>query len=163
MNRLLNRLAIASLLSLLSALAPAQSAVYAVQHCQVVGPTPREDAGDPAGHSITVVHYSCRQENGLMQGAVSTGLSIIDWTGSTGVGVASNTVSRKPGALTVTTNQDLKATAAMTESRSTGAVSAGRGHFAVALGSAAPLAGKAYHWSSRPTGPGQFDIEITLD
>jgi len=163
MNHLLNRLAIASVLSLLSTGALAQQPVYSVQHCQSVGTSPREDAADRAGHAITVGQYSCRHEGGLMNGALSTGMSITEWNGNNGEGIASNTVSRKPGAITITANHDSKYALVMTDGKVTGSAGNGRGRFAVATGSAASLLGKSYHWVTKPTGPGQFDIEITLD
>ncbi|HZZ22816.1 MAG TPA: hypothetical protein VFE60_09685 [Roseiarcus sp.] len=48
----------------------------------------------------------------------------------------------------------------MTDGKVTGFTASGKGAEMLATGSLAALAGKPYTWTAKPSGPGQFTIEV---
>lgn len=132
--------------------------------CQEVGGAgDPEPAGDREGHMISVDHYSCRMEGGPMDGAVVTGGDITDWDKSNGTLVLGDAVVRKPGGFAA--YQDAAGTVVLTiaDGKVTGATGAGKVHWVVATGSAAPLAGKTFSYTFKTTGAGQWEANATSE
>jgi hypothetical protein len=134
------------------------------QICQEVGGAGEpQPAGDREGHFISVDHYSCRMEGGPMDGAVVTGGDVTDWDKSTGTLVLGEAVVRKPGGFAA--YQDAAGTVVLTiaDGKVTGATGAGKVHWVVATGSAAPLAGKTFSYTFKTTGAGQWEADATSE
>ena len=51
----------------------------------------------------------------------------------------------------------------MTDGKVTGFPAPGRGSYLMAIGNAASLAGKSYTFTAKPTGPGQFTVELKVE
>lgn len=132
-------------------------------HCLSNGNSPPEGLGDRADHSISVSEYTCRVEGGPLQGGVMTGTHIMEWDGINGVGKSGFGVTRTAGGKAVYVNTEMKSTLTMKDGKVTGFVASGRGYYPVATGVAQSVAGKTYSYVSKPSGPGQFIIETTLD
>jgi hypothetical protein len=97
-----------------------------------------------------------------MSGGVQTGTDIWEWDGPNAVSVSGNGVTRKEGATVVYVSNSGKVALTMTDGKVTGWTASGQGRYAVAAGSAAPLAGKSYTWTAKSTGMGQFTQEDKL-
>ena len=132
-------------------------------HCLNTGNNPPEALGDRKGHSIAVGEYTCRVEGGALDGGVMTGTHITEWDGVNGLGKAGFGVTRTAGGKAVYVNTEMKSTLTVKDGKVTGFIANGRGYYAVATGAAESVAGKTYSYISKPSGPGQFIIETTLD
>jgi hypothetical protein len=130
--------------------------------CQNVGGGAPEPIEDREGHSILVNDYSCRADSGPLSGGVWTGRAIWEWDKTNAVLVSGNGVVRKPGATVVYQEARGKLALTMTDGKVTGFAASGQGSFRTATGSAAALAGKSYTFASKPTGQGQFAVEVTV-
>jgi len=51
----------------------------------------------------------------------------------------------------------------VTDGKVTGLTTSGKGSYPMATGSLASLAGKSFTYSSKPTGPGLFDIDVVRE
>jgi hypothetical protein len=150
------------------ALAAAASSAVAQENtftltCQDVGGGAPEPLGDREGHSILANDYSCRADSGPLSGGVWTGRDIWEWDKTNAALVSGNGVVRKPGATVVYQHTAEKSALTMTDGKVTGFAGAGRGSLAMAIGSAASLAGKSYTFTAKSTGPGQFTVEIKVE
>jgi hypothetical protein len=128
--------------------------------CQDVGGFAAEPVGDREGHSISVDPYSCRVTSGPMSGGVETGTIIWEWDKTNAVEVSLGGVVRKPGAIVVYQGAEGKIALTMDDGKVTGCTASGRGRWVTATGTAASLAGKSFTWTSKCTGPGQFETEV---
>ena len=128
--------------------------------CLDVGTAPTEALGDREGHSISISVASCHSESEPMSGAVLTGTNIWEWNGPNAVLLSSNGVIRKPGATAVYQNNEGTLALTMADGKVTGWTASGKGVEKLATGSLAALAGKPYTWTGKPTGPGQFTVEV---
>ena len=52
--------------------------------CSVIGALAQEPIGDRNEHTMVSVQYSCVGMDGLLKGAVNTGISISEWDGPRG-------------------------------------------------------------------------------
>ena len=95
-----------------------------------------------------------------MSGAVLTGTTIWEWNGPNAVLLSSNGVIRRPGATVVYQNTGGTLALTMTDGKVTGFAASGKGDEKLATGSLATLAGKPYTWMAKPSGPGQFTLEV---
>jgi len=118
-----------------------------------------EPIGDREGHSVSVDMVSCRVEGGPLSGGVLTGTDIWEWDGPNAVSLANDGVVRKPGATAVYKNTEAKIALTITDGKVTGWTASGKGHWAMATGSASSLAGKSCTYTAKPTSPGQFTAE----
>jgi hypothetical protein len=128
--------------------------------CQNVGGGAPEPLGDRDGHSISVEEYSCGASSGPLSGGVWTGSTIWQWDKANAVMVLGNGVIRKPDATAVYQEKEGKIALKMADGKVTGWAASGAGSWVIAVGSAAPLAGKSYTWTSKPIGPEQFMVEV---
>jgi len=127
--------------------------------CQAVGGGAPEPLGDREGHTISVDTYSCRCDSGPMSGGILTGTGITEWNGTNPVWVAGYGVVRKPDATVVYQQTEGKLALTTADGKVTGWTFSGKGHWLMATGSAASLAGKSYTVTAKSTGPGQFTSE----
>ena len=131
--------------------------------CQSVGSSPPEPIGDREGHSISSGEVSCRGEGGPLVGGVMTGVTTYEWDKSNGVLLSGSGIIRKPGATTAYRITEGKIALVMTDGKVIGTTAAGKGVYTLATGSAASLAGKSFTYSTRPTAPGQFAIDVKVE
>jgi hypothetical protein len=131
--------------------------------CQAVGGGAPEPLGDREGHTISVDAYSCRVDSGPLSGGVLTGSGIWEWNGSNSVWIAGYGVVRKPSATVVYQQTEGKLTLTTADGKVTGWTFSGKGHWLMATGSAASLAGKSYTVTAKSTGPGQFTSESKME
>jgi len=149
----------------LSAAAPtavAQENTFTLS-CQAVGGGGSEPLGDRDCHSISVNLDSCRAETGPMSGGVLTGSSIWEWDGTNAVVLAHNGVVRKPGFTVVYQHTEGKLALTIADGKVTGWTASGKGHWPLATGSAASLAGKSYTWTAKSTGPTLYTVEVKME
>lgn len=156
-------LALACVLPLACSPSWAQEVAAHVARCRNVGTSPLEPLGDREGHALSTSQISCRIEGGPMDGAMLAGTTVWEWQGSSAVGLYGNGVSRKPGAAMVYVNSDMKLAPVMDGGRMVGTTASGRGRYVMATGSAAGLLGKTYSFTTKPTGYGEFVIEVKPD
>jgi hypothetical protein len=164
MHYLLNVCGIATAVITLAAAAPsadAQDNTFTLT-CQNIGGGAPEPLGDRPDHSISVSDYTCRFDSGPLKGGVSTANAIWEFDGPNAVLVSGNGVVRAPGATVVYQEASGKLALTMTDGKVTGFAASGQGSMRMATGSAASLAGKSYTFASKPTGQGQFAVEITV-
>jgi hypothetical protein len=164
MHYLLNVCGIATAVITLAAAAPsavAQDNTFTIS-CQNIGGGAAEPLGDRPDHSVLVSDYSCRADSGPLKGGVWTGNTIFEFDGPNAVVVSGNGVVRAPGATVVYQEASGKLALTMTDGKVTGFAASGQGSFRMATGSAASLAGKSYTFASKPTGQGQFAVDVTV-
>jgi hypothetical protein len=133
------------------------------QICQDVGAFAPEPVGDHEGHAMSVDQYSCRMESGPMDGALVTGGDITDWHKTNGVEVLGDAVVRKPGGFAVYQDTEGKTALTITDGKVTGFTGAGKIHWVIATGSAAPLAGKTFSYTLKSTGALQWEANATSE
>ncbi len=159
--RILN-LAAALALTTLSTSALAQAAMTFKATCQNVGVAPQEPLGDREGHAISVSQYSCRNEGGILDGAIATGMNIYEWDKGVGETISANGVIRKPGAIAVYETSEQKTTLIMVDGKVTGFTGSSKGVYKLATGSLAPLSGKSYTFTYRSIPGGQFTVDTIV-
>ena len=130
--------------------------VYA---CQYIGPVTPEPLGDSEGHVLRITNASCLVTAGPLSGGVSTVTAIWEGDKTGGTLLAGEAVTRKPGGMAVNTLTDGKLEFVINDGKVVGVVSSGHGRYVMAVGSAAPVAGKAFVYNTKTTGPGQYSIE----
>ena len=140
------------------AFAPGANAQETTQilSCQDIGPSAPEPLGDREGHSILAATGSCRVDSGFMSGGVLTGTDIWEWNGPKAVLLSASGVVRKPGGTLVYTETSATLELTMADGKVTGWTVSGRGTYPLATGDAAPLAGKSYTFTGKPTGAGEL-------
>jgi len=129
--------------------------------CQFAGGGPSEPLGDREGHALRVTEFSCLATSGALTGGVLTGSSIYELDKGTGVLLSGNGVIRKPGVTAVAVLKDAKLSPIIVDGKVTGVATSGHGNYVMATGSWAPLVGKSFTMSSKPTSPGLFEMDIT--
>jgi len=115
---------------------------------------------DREGHSLLVGEYSCRADSGPLSGGVWTATDIWEFNGTNAVLVTGYGVIRKPGATAVYRDTEGRLALTMTDGKVTGLTASGRGHWRLATGGSASLAGKSYTFAAKSAGPGRFAVEI---
>jgi hypothetical protein len=132
--------------------------------CQDVGPGAPEPLGDREGHSILTATASCHVDSGFMSGGILTGADIWEWNGPKAALLSASGVVRKPGGTLVYTETSATLELTMADGKMTGWTLSGRGTYPVATGDAAPLAGKSYTFTGKPTGSGgTFRVEVKVE
>jgi hypothetical protein len=165
MRYLLNVCGIATAAIPFAAFAPSAVAeeIIVKYACQNVGAFAQEPLGDREGHSISIGQFSCRVDAGPMSGGVMSGTTVWEWDKTNAVLVVGNGVVRKPGATVVYQDVDGKLALTLADGKVTGYTASGHVSFPIATGGGASLAGKSATWTSKPTGPDQFDIEDKVE
>jgi hypothetical protein len=149
----------------LTALVPSAKAQenIAVFACQLVGGPQSEPLGDRDGHMLSITQISCVANTGTLSGGVLTGSSIYEVDKGAGVLITASGVIKKPGQTAVYAATEGKLALVMTDGKVTGTTTSGRGSYPIATGSWSALAGKSFTFSSHPTGPGLFEIDVTRE
>lgn len=129
--------------------------------CNAVGSTHMEPLRDREGHNLSVQTFNCRIEGGLLNGAVLTGTNTYEWDKGVAVGLTGSMVARSAAGTYVAVFRDFGVTLTMSDGRVTGWVAKTTGTYRLATGAAAALAGKTFSTVAKPTGSGQFLLEIT--
>jgi hypothetical protein len=164
MRHYLTLCGIATSIIAVSATAPSAFAqeMTATYSCQNIGNAAPEQLGDREGHAIEVNPYSCRIDSGPMSGGVDTGVAIWEWDKTNAVQISASAVERKPGSTLVYQGAGGTLALTMADGKVTGFTASGKGSWPVATGSAAALAVKSATWTAKPTGPGQFSLEVKM-
>jgi hypothetical protein len=131
-----------SSLSLISASGVAMAETIGRFECSVVGPVSQEAIGDRDGHRIITVQYSCLGVDGLMKGALYSGLSTSEWDGSQGKYYTGGGTVRAVGGLAVTLLTEGVGSAIMKDGKPAGSEASGKGVFKFASGTLAALSGR---------------------
>ena len=158
-----------SVLSLLLALAVAGYQTDALAQaktslvCTAIGNNAPDVLDAKQAHTLGNSDFSCRLEGGPLDKGWATGHQVYEYFGPKGVGKAGFGVVRHPEGSAVWVNEIMQIELKMQEGKVTGFHSTGKGRYAMATGAAKDLEGKTYSYVGRPTGPGQFIIEVTLD
>lgn len=156
-------LAAALAFAALSTTVPAQTAVTFKSTCQDVGMSGREALSDREGHAITVGQYSCKNEGGVEDGSLMSGMVIWEWDKTSAVMQAGNGVVRKPGAFAIYQNSEGRVSLTITDGKVTGLTGTAKGVYKTATGGMASLAGKSFTSTFKSIGGGQFVIEATVE
>jgi hypothetical protein len=143
-----------------SARAQENIAVFA---CQLVGRGQSEPLGDRDGHMLSITQISCLANAGVLSGGVLTGSSIYELNKGAGVLITASGVITKPGQTAVYVATEGKLALVMTDGKVTGTTTSGRGSYPIATGGWSTLAGKSFIYSTHPTGPGLFEIDVTSE
>jgi hypothetical protein len=158
----------ATMTAAIALLAGAPSAIAQENHfkvsCQDIGASgAREPVGDREHHAISVAQASCRIESGPWSGAIVTDTETWEWDGTNAVLLSGSAVGRMAGSTGVSVTTSGTLALMMSDGKVTGWTATGKGRWPVASGSAASMAGKTYTWTSKPTAPRQFEIDIAVE
>ena len=142
--------------------AQAQAITYRVL-CNNHGANWAEPVGDRDGHTLQLAEGTCVVQGGPLDGAVLSQQTIWEYDKGVGTMLSSHGINRKPGAMGAYINTTGTLTFQMTDGRVTGWTASGKGRSTMASGTASSLAGKAYSWTARPTGPRTYVIDVVYD
>ena len=98
----------------------------------------------------------------MQEGAIMTGMNIIEYDPSDGVVLSGNGVICKPGAVAVYQVIEQNSERTMTDGKVMGFTGISRGVYKLATGSMASLAGKPFISTFRTIAGGQFLLETTF-
>jgi hypothetical protein len=98
-----------------------------------------------------------------MTGAIVTGQSIWEWDKTNARMVSEAGVVRGPSATATYEITEGKLALTITDGKVTGFAASGKGRWPIATGSGASLAGKSFTFSSKSTGAGQWEADITAN
>jgi hypothetical protein len=152
---------VCSALSLIGASGFAFAETIGRYECSIIGTASQDPIGDPNGHVLVSVQYSCFGVNGLLKGDVHTASSISEWDGPKGTFLLGGGIHRAPSGLAVTQITEGTGSVVMKDGKPAGTDSSGKGVFKFASGTLAALSGKVFKFSSKPTGVLRFDLEFT--
>ena len=116
--------------------------------CQIVGPNELEPLGDRDGHALGVTSYSCHADSGPLSGGVWTATAIWEFDGPKATLVTNNGVVRKRGGVGVYQDTQGTLTLVMANGKPAGWTATGEGHWIMAAGSVADMAGKSYTFAA---------------
>lgn len=148
-------------LALIQMPASAQSGQGERLHCNAVGYNPPRPLRDEKGHAISVSEFTCRVEGGPLDGGLVTGKSIWEWHKSNAVLLSGMGVTHKPGTTLAWTQHVGKMALIKSDGKVTGFQGSGRGRATLATGAAAERKGKAYSFTFKSVGPGQYVVDVT--
>ncbi len=149
-------------LSLTSGLALAQAAAFQ-SNCTFHGWLARDPIGDREGHGLQVSAATCAVTGGVLDGTVETHHAIYEHDKGAASQHAADSVFRKPGARAVARMTSGTLEIVMKDGKPAGWTASGKGVWAMATGTAAPLAGKTFTYAARSTGPLSYVLESVLD
>lgn len=129
--------------------------------CNAVGSTHMEPLRDREGHNLSVQTFVCRVEGGPLDGAVLTGTNTYEWDKGVAVGLSGSMIARSGAGTYVAVFRDFGVTLTMADGRVTGWLAKTTGTYRLATGAATALNGKTFSTVAKPTGSGQFLLEIT--
>ena len=127
------------------------------------GSTAVEPIGDGEGQSLLAAQATCQVQGGPMDGAVETQHNLWHYDKATGTLLSGHSVARKPGAISTAQILQGMLTFQMTDGRVTGWSSSGRARTTMAVGAAAPLAGRLLNWTATASGPRSYTVQLTYD
>jgi hypothetical protein len=165
MCRLTSPWKIATAATALAALVPSAKAQenIAVFACQLVGGAQSQPLGDRDGHTLSITQISCLAKAGVLSGGVLTGSSIYELAKGNGILITASGVITQPGQTAVYVATEGTLAFVMTDGKVTGTTTSGRGSYPIATGGWSALAGKPFTYSTHPTGPGLFEIDVTSE
>jgi hypothetical protein len=137
----------------------ARSETIGRYECNIIGTTAQEPIGD--GHVLTSFQYSCFGVDGVLKGAVVTGVTSSEWDGPKGTYIASIGFHRAPGGLAIGQLTEGIGSVVMKDGKPVSTESSGKTLFKFASGTLASLSGKTVKFSTKLTGPNRFELEFT--
>jgi hypothetical protein len=153
---------VCSALSLIGASGFAPAETIGRYECSFIGTASEEEPiGDRTGHSLSSNQYSCFGVDGLLKGAVYTGSSIGEWEGPQGTFFYSGGIHRAPGGLAVSQLTEGTGSLIMKDGKVAGFETSGKTVFKFSSGTLAALSGKIVKFTTKSTGVGRFNTELT--
>ena len=131
--------------------------------CTAIGGNAPEVLDSKQGHSVSNNDFVCRIDGGLLDNGWATGHQVYEFVGPKGVGRAGMGVARHPNGVAVWVNEVMTNDLQLQDGKVAGFHATGKGRYTMASGAAKELDGRTYSYVARPTGPGQFDIDVTVD
>jgi hypothetical protein len=129
--------------------------------CSNIGAISHEPIGDRTGHGLLSVQFSCFGVDGLLKGAVYTASNISEWDGPQGTFLLGSGIHRAPGGLAVTQLTEGTGSVVMKDGKPAGTESSGKAVFKFGSGTLAAISGKVVKFTSKSTGVGRFNLELT--
>jgi hypothetical protein len=161
MGRHLTATAVCSAFGLIGMSGGALADTIGRYECSVIGALAQEPIGDRNEHTMVSVQYSCVGTDGLLNGAVNTGISISEWDGPKGTYLASIGLHRAPGGFAIGQLLEGTGSIVMKDGKVVGSEGSGKTLFKFASGTLAAISGKTVKWTSKPVGLGRFELEFT--
>ncbi|AMA60194.1 hypothetical protein [Bradyrhizobium sp. CCGE-LA001] len=127
--------------------------------CTIDG-TDREETGDPNGHVLISLQYTCHVADGLLKDAGITGLSVSEWDSEKGRYLASIDVYRARDGIAIGQLLEGTGSSGTEDNRAVGIAASGKMVFKFASGSLAALSGRTVKFTTKPLNPGQFELEF---
>lgn len=155
--------AICSTLGLINASGLALADPVSRYECSIVGAVGQDPVGDKDGHQLHTVQYFCLGMEGLVKGAIYTGMSVSEWNGSQGTYLSGGGTVRTTGGLAVSQITEGVGSVVMKDGKPVGSQSSGKSQIKFASGTLSALGGKAYKWETKPAGFGRFSLEVTTE
>jgi hypothetical protein len=152
---------VATMFSLVGAMAQAQIATGYSLHCENAGMAPHDALGDRDGHAMSVSNYTCRVAGGPLDGGVLTGTQHWEWQGPNATGLGGNSVMRHGKGTMVAAITESKSSLKMDGDKITGFGGGGTGRYVLATGAAAYLH-KTFSYTYHSTGFNQFVVDVTV-
>ena len=137
----------------------ARSETVGRYECNVIGAVAQEAIGN--GHTLSSLQYSCVGVDGVLKGAVVTAVSSSEWDGPKGTYIASMGIHRAPGGFAIGQLTEGTGSVVMKDGKPVGTEASGKTLFKFASGTLASLSGKTVKFSTKLTGPNQFELEFT--
>jgi len=131
--------------------------------CQQIGPNGFQKLSDHPDHGLDIVTASCRVATGPMDGGVITAQYFWEWDKNIDKLIFGGGVVRKGDAVLVYEYTEGTTTLILTDGKITGYTSGGKGHWPIATGAAASLAGKTFTWTSKATPTGDYETVWAAD
>jgi hypothetical protein len=131
--------------------------------CNNIGSNAPEVLDSKQGHMLANSNFACRVEGGPFDKGWATGSQVYEFFGPKGTGKAGSGVIRHPEGAAVWVNEVMQNDLQMQEGKVVGFHASGKGKYAMATGVGKDLEGRPYSYVARPTGPGQFSIEVSYE
>jgi hypothetical protein len=131
--------------------------------CIAVGSSAPEVLDSKQGHSVADNNFACRIDGGPLDKGWATGHQVYEFFGPKGVGKAGIGVARHPNGVAVWVNETMQNDLQLQDGKVVGFHASGKGKYSMAAGAAKELEGRTYSYVAQPTGPGQFNIEVSID
>ena len=132
-------------------------------NCTNIGANAPEPLGDREKHSIHVQAATCTHDGGPFKGAVTTQGVIWEHDATGSNLLAGDGVARRPGLTIAFRVTEGVLTWVMKDGKPAGWNAHGKGVYILAAGDAAEFKGKAFSWTSRPTGARTYVTDLTVD
>lgn len=129
--------------------------------CNILGTPSQDPVGDRGGHNLVSFQYSCFGVDGLLKGAVATGVSVTEWDGPKGKNLSSIGVHRMAGGLALGRFVEGTSSVLMKDGKPVGLESSGKIAIKLASGTLSAISGKTLNYTVKPLGLNRFELDWT--